>query len=255
MIKLKLFKQKVEWYDIKTKAKKMLRSLLYTYFIQEFISSFIFCYMWFVFLSSKKKFINSQQFLNVTNSSKPLIVCCWHNRLMIMPFVANHANKNYKFMALASSHGDGQFVGRVMAKFGFHNIYGSSKNGRKASRGIDMHSLREIIRGLKNNKGLAITPDGPRGPNQKINSEVINIAKLSKAMIIPASATCSRSIKFNSWDKFKMPLPFSKICFYFGDLIIVDNNITKEDEVRLRKELEEKLNDAQEKSQKFNNVE
>ncbi len=251
-MKLKFFAQEIEWYDIKTKAKKLLRGLLYSYLIQEFISLFIFSYMWFVYLSSQKKFIHSEQFLNATNLQKPLIVCCWHNRLMIMPFVAKHANKNYKFMALASSHGDGQFVGRVMAKFGFQNIYGSSKNGRKASRGIDLRSLREIIRGLKNNKGLAITPDGPRGPNQKINSEVINIAKLSGAMIIPTSATCSRFIEFNSWDKFKMPLPFAKISFYFGDLIVVDKNLTREGEVILRKELEEKLNDAQEKSQNHN---
>lgn len=254
-IKLKIFNREIEWYDIKTKFKKILRSILYSYVFQELICLFIFSYMWLVYLTGRKRFVNSEEFLAQITGLKPVIISSWHNRLMMMPFIARFSNKNgnkkYRFMALASSHGDGQFVGRVMAKFGFLNVYGSSRRGRKASRGIDLSTLRQIIRGLKSGNGLGITPDGPKGPNQKINSEIINIAKISDAAIVPTSFSASNFIQFNSWDKFKMPLPFSRLNFYFGDLIFVDKNITKEDEEKLKLKLENDLNFVQEKSQEF----
>lgn len=255
MKKWKIFGHKIEWYDIKTKIKKIIRSLFYSALIQNLICRFIVFYMWFVYISSKKKFINCDLYLEVAKQQKPLIIASWHNRLMMMPFIARFAikkaNKNYRFITLASQHGDGQFVGRVMEAFGFHNIYGSSQNKRKKSRGINLHSLREIVRGLKEGKAFGITPDGPRGPNQKINSEIIGIAKISGAAIMAASYSCSRFIQFNSWDRFKLPLPFATICFYCSDFIFVDREISKDEEILLKIKLEKELNLAQEKSFEF----
>jgi lysophospholipid acyltransferase (LPLAT)-like uncharacterized protein len=74
------------------------------------------------------------------------------------------------------------------------------------------------------------------------------MAKISGAAIMPVSYSCSRFIQFNSWDRFKMPLPFSTICFYCRDFIFVDHEITKEQEGLLKIKLEKELNIAQEKS-------
>lgn len=250
--KWKIFAYKIEWYDIKTKTKKIIRSLFYSALAQNLICRLIVGYMWFVYISSKRKFINCEAYLEAAKQQHPVIIASWHNRLMMMPFIARFAikkaNKNYRFITLASRHGDGQFVGRVMEAFGFYNIYGSSQNGRKKSRGINLHSLREIVRGLKEGKAFGITPDGPRGPNQKINSEIIGMAKISGAAIMPASYSCSRFIQFKSWDQFKLPLPFATICFYCSDFIFVDREITKEVEALLKIKLEKELNLAQEKS-------
>ena len=249
---MKILDRKIEWYDVKTKTKKIIRSFVYSSLMQRIICCCIIGYIWLVYLTSKKKFINFEQYLQAVKQTKPLIMASWHNRLMMMPFVAKYANKNanpkYRFMSLASQHGDGQFVGRVMTALGFENIYGSSQNGRKKSRGINLHSLREIIRGLREGKALGITPDGPRGPNQKVNSEIIGMAKISGAAILPVSCSCSRFIQFNSWDKFKLPLPFSSICFYLGDFIFVDKDLDEVGEGLLKLKLEEELNLAQEKS-------
>lgn len=253
--KWKIFGYQVEWYDIKTKGKKIARSLLYSWLVQNLICRIIVGYMWLVYLTSKKQFINHEKFLQAANSQMPVVIAFWHNRLMMMPFlarVARKSNPKYKFMSLASHHGDGQFVGRVLTVFHFQNIYGSSQNGRnKKSRGIDMHALRTIVRGLKNGKGLGITPDGPRGPNQKVNGEVIAMAKISGATILPAAYSCSRFMRVNSWDKFKIPLPFSKLAFYCGDLMVIDKGLDKEEEEVMRLKLEQEMNFVQEKSWEF----
>jgi lysophospholipid acyltransferase (LPLAT)-like uncharacterized protein len=169
-------------------------------------------------------------------------------------FLQKSFNKNYRFMTLASKHGDGNFVSRTMSKFGFKSISGSSQNGRKSSRGIDLHSLRALINWLKSGNGIGITPDGPRGPNQKINSEIINIAKLSGSLIVPLSCSYSRFILFNSWDKFKFPLPFCRLVFYFGKPIEVNKQATLEETESLKVTLENELNSAQKKSDEISSV-
>ncbi|MBU6338521.1 MAG: lysophospholipid acyltransferase family protein [Rickettsiales bacterium] len=244
----------VEWYDIKTKFKQLLRRITYSWLFQQLICLIVLCYMKLVYHSSKKIFINEEVLIEAVKNKIPLVIPFWHNRLMMIPFVTVKTKKlyhNYNFMTLSSNHGDGRFVGKVMEKIGLISIYGSSKDGRKASRGIDISNLKQIIKGLKNGLSLGITPDGPRGPNQKINGDIINIAKISKAKILPISYSCSKNKRLNSWDKFYIPLPFSKLCFYLDNSFIeVPNNLDEKGEEELKNLIENRMNFVQEESQK-----
>lgn len=240
------YQTKIEWYDIKTKFKQLIRKIAYTKIFQEIICSILKSYMWLVYLTSKKKFVNYEILVKCVEEKKPVIVAFWHNRLMMIPFITRKAKKinpQYNMMTLASNHGDGRFVGRVMEKFGLISILGSTKDGRKSSRGITVSALRKIVKGLKKGDALGITPDGPRGPNQKINGEIINIAKISGAKILACSYSASKMKEINSWDKFKIPLPFSKICFYFDTEFI---DVGKNDLIAdIESKLENKINFAQ----------
>ena len=133
----------------------------------------------------------------------------------------------------------------VMDKFGFINISGSSNN--KKGRGITIYDLKKIIKNLRKGYSLAITPDGPRGPRYKINSQVVNIAKLSGAKIIPSSCSISRSIRLNSWDRFVFPLPFSTLSYYFDQKIAISKHIKKEEIENKNLEIENKLNKCRER--------
>jgi len=241
------YQTNIEWYDIKTKFKQLLRKITYSWLFQEIICSIFASYMWFVYLTSKKQFINDDLLIKSAKENKPLLIVFWHNRLMMIPFITKKPKKlfpKYTIMTLASNHGDGKFVGRVMEKFGLKSILGSTKDGRKSSRGISTSTLRQIIKGLRKGDSIGITPDGPRGPNQKINGEILNIAKISGAGILPCSYSTSKMLELKTWDKFKIPLPFSKLCFYFDEKIFfVDENISNS-------VIEERLNIVQEKSRK-----
>ena len=245
----------VEWYDVKTKFKQLLRKITYSWLFQELISLFFVSYMKFVFLSSKKIFINHEIVLQAAKDEHPLILASWHNRLMMMPFITQKPKKlyaSYRVMTLVSKHGDGRFVGKVMEKFGMIAIYGSSKDGRKASRGIDFSNMKKILNGLKSGISLGITPDGPRGPNQKINGELVNIARISGARILPISYSASRFKKLNTWDNFHVPLPFSTLCFYFDEVAFsVPKNADKNEVQEIQAAIEERMNFAQEESQKI----
>ncbi len=252
--KIKIFgyQTKIEWYDVRVFFKQLLRKITYSWLVQELLCQIILLYMKLVFYSSKKIFVNQEKLIEAAKNKTPLIVAFWHNRLMMIPFVTIKPKKlypSYTFMTLASRHGDGRFVGNIMEKFGFISILGSTKDKRKTTRGISFSSLKQILEGLKSGLTLGITPDGPRGPNQKINGEVINIARIAGAAILPASYSCSKFKTINTWDQFKIPLPFATLCFYFDEQpILVPKNCTDEELEQIKTLAEQRMNLTQEKS-------
>ncbi len=245
-------KTNIEWYDVKTKFKQLLRKITYSSLVQELICLIIVCYMKLVYFTSKKKFINQEIIIEAAKNKEPLLLAFWHNRLMMIPFITIKPKKlyrDYNFMTLASRHGDGRFVGLTMEKFGLISILGSTKDGRKASRGISFSSMKQILNGLKEGYSLGITPDGPRGPNQKINGEMINIARISGAKILPISYSSSKFKIINTWDKFKIPLPFGKLCFYFDEnAFAVNKDATAEDMEKIKIAVEKRMDFIQEQS-------
>ena len=59
-------------------------------------------------------------------------------------------------------------------------------------------TLKPIFKLLKNSKCIGITPDGPRGPNQKVSDGIIKIAKTTQVPIIPIGFASSKFKKLNS---------------------------------------------------------
>lgn len=256
---LSKLKLKTEWWEVKSFSKLMLRKFAYSFFAQKIIALIVYLYLQIVYKTSKKKFIGFEKIYDAIKNKEAIIFAFWHNRLIMIPFIARKTKrkfKNHEFMTLASKHGDGRFVGSVMEKFGLISILGSTKDGRKTSRGIDYGSMRKIIEGLKKGYSLGITPDGPRGPNQKVNGELVNIARLTKAKIIAISYSSSDfKIIQKSWDKFKIPLPFSKLCFVVDDFYFEANRDSNNDEnIALQKNIiTERLNLVQKKADEFLN--
>src|SRR5437773_10840228 len=61
----------------------------------------------------------------------------------------------------------------------------------RCTRGAGME-LRHILRRLKNGFEAAITPGGPRGPREVVQSGIIAAARLSGAPIVPVAFSCSK---------------------------------------------------------------
>lgn len=245
----------VEWYDVKTKFKQLLRKITYSWLFQELICLIVMTYMRLVYYSCKKVFINQDVLDKAVEEEIPFIISFWHNRLMMTCLSVKRSknfNKKHKMMVLASKHGDGKFVGTIMGKMGMQPVWGSSNDGRKSSRGIGIGSFKKIIKNLKKGGSLSLTPDGPRGPNQKINGEIVNIARISGAKILPISYSTSRFKKLRTWDKFYIPLPFSKLCFHFDEALIdVSADVSKLEIEQIKQKVEERMTLIQEKSQEI----
>jgi hypothetical protein len=77
--------------------------------------------------------------------------------------------------------------------------------------------MRELVRLGRKNSDMAITPDGPRGPAEVVKPGVAHVARLTGRPILPLSFASSRFKRFNSWDRFLLPYPFSRGVFVWGE--------------------------------------
>ena len=72
-------------------------------------------------------------------------------------------------------------------------------------------AVRELVRVMREGHDVGVTPDGSRGPRYEAKSGALLVARLAKAPILFLSFEFSWAAKLNSWDKFVVPFPFSKV--------------------------------------------
>ncbi len=187
-------------------TKKILKSKP----VQVLICRIAWAYIWFIYFTSRWEKHGFEQVKALVESGKPIIFVFWHGRLLMIP---PFAIKNHKMNVVISNHNDGQLIASVMEYFGFFMIRGSSnkKDGMKA--------FKEIIRALKNNEMVSITPDGPRGPRMRLGGNVVKIAQMQGVSIVPVTYSISKCKILKSWDRFMLPKPFSRGVFIYGDPI------------------------------------
>ena len=150
--------------------------------------------------------------------NQPVIFCAWHNRLALaLPawrrFVLAR-KPGRRIAAIASASRDGTLVAAILQMFGAQPVRGSSSR-----RGL--HAMIELVDHAKQGCDLAITPDGPRGPVYSVQAGVVSLAQMTCLPIMPMSYTLSRKITLKSWDRFQIPLPFSRCDLHIGGLIEV----------------------------------
>lgn len=61
--------------------------------------------------------------------------------------------------------------------------------------------------------------DGPTGPVGKVKAGIIKMAQETDAFVVPFYIRVEKAWLFNSWDRFVLPKPFSKVTLTFGDTI------------------------------------
>ena len=123
---------------------------------------------------------------------KRVIIAFWHARQLMMPLTYRGALAHI----LISQHRDGEIIARVVERFGFRAVRGSSTRG-----GVE--ALRELIRLGRSGVDLVVTPDGPKGPPLVAKMGVIQLARATRLPIIPLAFGCSKKnfsrVGIDSW--------------------------------------------------------
>lgn len=159
------------------------------------------------------------------------IYSSWHENVA----VGSWALKNQQLATLISNSNDGEYIARAVAAFDNIPIRGSSSaNGARATR--------EILRFLNRGHSATITPDGPRGPRRQLQMGVIALAAMSARPLIPYHIEANRQWQFSSWDRHKMPKPFSRLVIGFGAPYYVDKQRFKTEAESIRQEFESVMN-------------
>ena len=167
-------------------------------------------------------------------AGQPYITCFWHGRLMMMG--AAWQRPPARFHMLISGHRDGQLISRTIGHLGFPTVAGSSQRGGALA-------LRAIQRVLAAGDWVGITPDGPRGPRMRAKPGPIKAAQLAGVPILPVTYAVSCRRVIGSWDRFHLALPMARGVILWGEPIVVPRAADKGEQERLRRLLEQRLNE------------
>jgi lysophospholipid acyltransferase (LPLAT)-like uncharacterized protein len=161
---------------------------------------------------------------------RPLIISFWH--ACIIP--ATYLFRDAGIRVMSSNSYDGEYMGRIIRKFGFVAVKGSSS--RNAVR-----ALLGLRRALKEAWSVAFTLDGPRGPRYKVKPGPVALARSSAVPLTMFHIAVEKSWVLNTWDRLMIPKPFSRVLMRFGKLIPVPPDAGDEDLERYQQDLQDSL--------------
>ena len=148
---------------------------------------------------------------NVLKKKQVPIYASWHQRFF--PGITLFAARKPIAIMISQSR-DGELISKIVNRLGWRSVRGSSSRGGR-------DALREIKTLVHKGYKVGHIVDGPRGPLGIVKPGLLLIAQISGAPIIPTITSAERKWVFNSWDRFVIPKPFSRVIFRFGDEIYV----------------------------------
>jgi len=170
--------------------------------------------------------------------AEKIIFAIWHNRLALClilyrRYILRFAPER-RMAAMVSASRDGGMLARILEHFRVEPVRGSSsRRGPQA--------LREMVSFAERGLDLAITPDGPRGPCYLVQEGVISTAQLTGLPIVPVSYHLNWKIRLKSWDRFQIPLPFTRCEITIGPVRRVPREASDAEREALRRQLETEL--------------
>lgn len=172
-------------------------------------------------------------------AGEPCLFAFWHSRML--PLVVTHRNRGG--VVLVSRHRDGEWISQVLQRMGFQVARGSSTRGGGAG-------AIQMLDAARAGRMLGITPDGPRGPRERVKPGTVYLASRSGLPVVPITSAARRSWVLNSWDRFRVPMPFAKVIVTCGRPIRVPRDLDEAGAERFRIEIEAALADLKSLAQR-----
>lgn len=183
-----------------------------------------------LFATTRTTRIDPHHLEDLRAEGRPVVFVLWHGQLL--PLVHQHREEGVT--VLVSEHRDGEYLARVLERWGFETVRGSSTRG--GTRG-----LKGLIRAARSGRDLGITPDGPRGPSRSFKPGALLAAQVTGSMIVPIAGGASGAWRADSWDRFLLPRPFSRVVVAYGEGVEVPRDATEDDRAALARRLERVL--------------
>lgn len=200
--------------------------------VQAAIASVCAAYIRFVHRTTRWTVVGGEHAHRFWDAGRPVIGTFWHGRMLPMRCCWP---QDVPIEILISAHRDGRLIARTIRRLGVGTVVGSSSRGGARATLAMRQRLQAGI-------SIGITPDGPRGPRMRVAPGVVQLAALTGAPILPGSFSVTRARVLGSWDRFVLPLPFSRGVYIFGAPLEIPAGAGLQEIEALRLELEDRLN-------------
>lgn len=177
----------------------------------------------------------------------PLIIAFWHGHQLFMPWILRNCVDKpgaRTVHALISQHRDGRIIAKAVDILGVKSIAGSSTRGGR-------EAVFSLLKTLREGGHIAVTPDGPKGPIYVVKLGVVSIARKSGAKIYPCAVGFDRFWELKSWDRMRVPKPFSRAVHVMLEPIIIPSDCSPNELESYRAQLEREIMSAQVEADNF----
>ena len=154
-----------------------------------------------------------ENFQKFKDERDPIILSFWHNQI----FLATFFWRNRNMAVLTSQHFDGEYITKIINRFGYQAIRGSATRG-------GVTALLRLKKRLSRGQDLAIAADGPRGPIYQAKRGALWLSRRTGKAIIPCHMQPKRFWRLGSWDQFRIPKPFSPVFVKIGTPLVVKSS-------------------------------
>ena len=178
-----------------------------------FLYRFIRGYAW----TFRLQIENEEEWLAHIENRGTVLLCAWHQQFFsaIRHF---RQYRRYQPHIMISRSKDGELIAGIARRTGWHPVRGSSSRGGR-------EAMRDVISELKRSRLAGHIVDGPRGPAGEVKAGVIRMALATQAVIVPFYVTADKAWYFNSWDRFMLPKPFSRVRLRFEHPLFLDPHV------------------------------
>ncbi len=224
--------------------KRFIRSA----FVQTLLSMILSGYIDLALATMRWRFVDTEEADKAIDGPGGMIGAFWHGRIALA-VVCRRVLRHKPRRVLISLSRDGEFIARAVERLGFPAIRGSAaKKGKGSNRDKDKGgavAFRQALKFMADGGCLAITPDGPRGPNQVMQEGTVTLARAAGAPVFVFGLAVDRAFTTKSWDKARLPLLFSRGCVVFDGPFHAARDADAETQEKLRLEWTARLNAAQ----------
>jgi lysophospholipid acyltransferase (LPLAT)-like uncharacterized protein len=176
----------------------------------------------------------------IGTAGKKAIHTFWHEGI----FLGTYFWRNRGIVVMTSQHADGDYIARAIRRFGYGAARGSSTRGAR-------HALVEMIREMDEGHEVAFAIDGPRGPRHIVKPGAVWIASRTGNAVFPFSMSARHKWTLPSWDRFQIPVPFSRALILIGAPIWVEAGATAEGLERARQQVQQVLDDLDDQCKSY----
>jgi len=187
-------------------------------------------YLWCLTLRSKN--LNEEEEKHFKNLTGPYILTLWHGRIFYLFY---YLRRHPDYFLLISPSEDGDLLARLARLMGYSVIRGSTY--KKA-----ISASRSLIKVLRKNQRIIIIADGSRGPRCVAQTGSVQLAGITGAPVFPMTFGAKNKVVLNSWDRFVIPLPFTRCTLNFSSPISLPPKSSDQKIEEKRIELENALN-------------
>ncbi|MCX6539279.1 MAG: lysophospholipid acyltransferase family protein [Acidobacteria bacterium] len=171
-----------------------------------------------------------QHYDAVVAAGRQPILCLWHGRILPGTVFL----KRRGIVVITSQNFDGEWIARIIQRFGFGTARGSSSRNAAGA-------LRQMVREMRAGHPTAITVDGPRGPAGVAKAGAVWLAMASGCPLVPFHIEAERFWTLRSWDRAQIPKPFSRVAFVVGEPLEVPRELDEAGIDVYRQQLETRL--------------